>query len=95
MKMSFEYRIHTIPSADAFDAIANALRQAHGDIDIDLDLRQLEVRRDASGWPLISLSTDEDGFFLVTTLGPTRDAMLDSIGRALSVIGAAWRIDDA
>ncbi|WP_423381148.1 hypothetical protein [Burkholderia sp. LMG 32019] len=95
MKMSFEYRIHTIPSADAFDAIANALRQAHGDIDIDLDLRQLEVRRDASGWPLISLSTDEDGFFLVTTLGPTRDAMLDSIGRALSGIGAAWRIDDA
>ncbi|NHV25034.1 hypothetical protein [Burkholderia sp. D-99] len=95
MKMSFEYRIHTIPSADAFDAIANALRQAHGAIDIDLDRRQLEVRGDASGWPLISLSTDEDGFFLVTTLGPTRDAMLDSIGRALSGIGAAWRIDDA
>ncbi|MCI3969721.1 MULTISPECIES: hypothetical protein [Burkholderia] len=29
MKMRFEYRIHTTPSADVFDAIANALRQAH------------------------------------------------------------------
>ncbi|MCA8251842.1 hypothetical protein LGM89_01065 [Burkholderia sp. AU31624] len=55
----------------------------------------LEVRGDAGGWPLISLSTDEDGFSPVTTLGPTRDAMLDSIGRALSASGAAWRIDDA
>ncbi|MEK7888856.1 hypothetical protein AAB992_17255 [Burkholderia contaminans] len=95
MKMSIEYRIHTTPSADAFDAIANALRHAHDDIDIDPDHRRLEVRGDAGGWPLIGLSTDEDGFFLVTTLGPTRDAMLGSIGRALSAIGAAWRIDDA
>ncbi|MDN7487422.1 MULTISPECIES: hypothetical protein [unclassified Burkholderia] len=93
--MSFEYRIHTIPSADAFDAIANALRQAHDDVDIDPDRRQLEVRGDTGDWPLIGLSTDEDGFFLVTTLGPTRDAMLDTIGRALSAIGAAWHIDDA
>ncbi|MBN3769335.1 MULTISPECIES: hypothetical protein [unclassified Burkholderia] len=95
MKMSFEYHIHTPPSADAFDAIANALRQAHDGIDIDRDRRQLEVRGDAGGWPLVSLSTDEGGFFVVTTLGPTRDAMLDSIGRALSAIGAAWHIDDA
>ncbi|MCA3778805.1 MAG: hypothetical protein IOC39_05335 [Burkholderia sp.] len=95
MQMSFEYRIHTIPSADAFHVIANALRQAHGDIDIDPDRHRLEVRADTGGWPLIGLSADEDGFFLVTTLGPTRNAMLDSIGRALSAIGAAWRIDDA
>ncbi|EKS9793515.1 MULTISPECIES: hypothetical protein [Burkholderia] len=95
MKMCFEYRIHTTPSADAFDAIANALRQAHHAIDIDSNRRHLEVRGDAGGWPLIALSTDEDGFFPVTTLGPTRDAMLDSIGRALSASGAAWRIDDA
>ncbi|MFJ1208913.1 hypothetical protein [Burkholderia pyrrocinia] len=95
MKMSFEYRIHTPPSADAFDAIADALRQTHGDIDVDPDRRRLEIRDDTGGWPLIGLSTDEDGFFLVTTLGPTRDAMLDSIGRALSAIGAASRIDDA
>ncbi|WP_176045565.1 hypothetical protein [Burkholderia sp. BCC1644] len=93
--MSFEYRIHTLPSADAFDAIANALRQAHGGIDIDRGRRQLEVRDDEGGWPLIGLTTDDDGFFLVTTLGPTRNAMLDSIGHALSAIGAAWRIDDA
>ncbi|CAI8692752.1 hypothetical protein BTK96_004113 [Burkholderia pyrrocinia] len=93
MKMSFEYRIHTTPSADAFDAIADALRQTHGDV--DSDRRQLEIRDDTGGWPLIGLSTDEHGFFLVTTLGPTRDAMLDSIGRALSAIGAEWRIDDA
>ncbi|WP_412528186.1 hypothetical protein [Burkholderia lata] len=95
MKMSFEYRIQTISSADAFDAIANALRQAHDDIDIAPDRRQLEVRGDTGDWPLIGLSTAEDGFFLVTTLGPTRDAMLDTIGRALSAIGAAWHIDDA
>jgi len=95
MKMSIEYRIHTIPSADAFDAIANALRQAHDDIDIDPVRQQLEVRYASGGWPLTGLSNDEDGFFLVTTLGPTRDAMLDSIGRALSAIGAAWHIDDA
>ncbi|VWD60161.1 hypothetical protein BLA39750_07274 [Burkholderia lata] len=95
MKMSFEYRIHTIPSADAFDAIANALRQAHDDVDIDPDRRQLEVRGDAGGWPLVNLWTDDDGFFLATTLGRTRYAMLDSIGRALSAIGAAWHIDDA
>ncbi|WP_343727161.1 hypothetical protein [Burkholderia seminalis] len=93
--MSFEYRIHTIPSANAFDAIANALRQAHRGIDIDRNRQRLEVRSDAAGWPLIGLTTGEEGFFLVTTLGPTRDAMLDSIGRALSAIGAAWRIDDA
>ncbi|MEN2474085.1 hypothetical protein [Burkholderia sp. GS2Y] len=95
MQMSFEYRIHTLPSADAFDAIAHALRQAHGDIDIDPDRRQLELRDETGGWPLIGLSADEDGFFLVTTLGPTRNATLDSIGRALSAIGAAWHIDDA
>ncbi|RQT26759.1 hypothetical protein [Burkholderia contaminans] len=95
MKMSFEYRIHTTPSTDAFDAIANALRQAHDDIDIDPDRRRLEVRGDTGGWPLITLLADEDGFFLVTTLGPTRHAMLDSIGNALSAIGAGWRIDDA
>ncbi len=95
MTMSFEYRIHTIPSADAFDAIANALRQAHDDIDIDPDRRQLQIPGDAGGWPLLGLSTDEDGFFLVMTPGPTSDAMLDSIGRALSAIGAAWHIDDA
>ncbi|MGT0196513.1 hypothetical protein [Burkholderia pyrrocinia] len=97
MKMSFEYRIHTTPSADAFDAIADALRQTHGDVDVDVDSdrRQLEIRDDTGRWPLIGLSTDEHGFFLVTTLGPTRDAMLDSIGRALSAIGAEWRIDDA
>ncbi|MBN3832192.1 hypothetical protein [Burkholderia sp. Ac-20344] len=95
MKMSFEYRIHTIASADAFAAIANALRQARDDIDIDPDRRQIEVRGNAGGWPRVNLSTDEDGFFVVTTLGPTRHAMLDSIGRALSAIGAAWRIDDA
>ncbi|AOJ42172.1 hypothetical protein WJ23_30240 [Burkholderia lata] len=95
MKMSFEYRIHTIPSADAFDAIGNALRQAHDDIDTDPVRQQLEVRDASVNWPLIGLSTEEDGFFLVTTLGPMRDAMLDSIGRALSAIGAAWRIDDA
>ncbi|MDR0244107.1 MAG: hypothetical protein LBJ65_21135 [Burkholderia sp.] len=86
--MSFEYRIHTPPSADAFDAIANALRQAHRGIDIDPVRQQLEVRDDTGGWPLIGLTTDEDGFFLVTTLGPARDAMLDSIGHALSAIGA-------
>jgi len=95
MKMSIEYRIHTIPSADAFNAIANASRRAHDDIDIDPARQQLEVRVDAGDWPLIGLSNEEDGFFLVTTLGPTRDAMLDSIGRALSAIGAAWHIDDA
>ncbi|MCA8273954.1 hypothetical protein LGN17_15795 [Burkholderia sp. AU30280] len=95
MKMSFEYRIHTTPSADAFDAIPNALRQAHDDIDLDPFRRQPEIRGDAGGWPLIALSTDEDGCFVVTTLGPTRNAMLDSIGDALSAIGAAWRIDDA
>ncbi|AWV03873.1 hypothetical protein DM992_32365 [Burkholderia sp. JP2-270] len=95
MKMSFEYRIHTPPSADAFDAIADALRKAHGDIDVDPDRRRLEIRDDTGNWPLIGLSTDERGFFLVTTLGPTRDAMLDSIGRTLSAIGAAWHIDDA
>ncbi|MCA8061559.1 hypothetical protein [Burkholderia sp. AU38729] len=95
MKLSFEYRIHTTPPADAFDAIANALMPAHHDVDIDSDQRQREVRGDAGGWPLIALSTDEDGFFLVTTRGPTRDAILGSIGRALSAIGAAWRIDDA
>lgn len=66
MKMSFEYRIHTPPSADAFDAIADALRQTHGDIDVDPERRQLEIRDDTGGWPLIGLSTDEDGFFLVT-----------------------------
>ncbi|VWC98239.1 hypothetical protein [Burkholderia contaminans] len=95
MKTSFEYRIHTTPSADAFDAIANALRQANDDIDIDPDRRQLEVRGDAGGWPLIGLSTDADDFFLVTTRGPTRDAMLGSISFALSALGAAWRIADA
>ncbi|UVE68434.1 hypothetical protein L2Y90_30550 [Burkholderia pyrrocinia] len=95
MKMSFEYRVHTTPSADAFDAIADALRQTHRDIDIDPDRRRLEIRDDTGGWPLIGLSTDEHGFFLVTTLGPTRDAMLDSIGHALSAIGATSRIDDA
>ncbi|MCA7950703.1 hypothetical protein LGM43_10495 [Burkholderia seminalis] len=93
--MSFEYRIHTIPSADAFDAVAKALQQAHRGIDIDRDRRRLAVRGDTARWPLIDLTTDEAGFFLVTTLGPTRDAMLDSIGRALSAIGAAWHIDDA
>ncbi|MBJ9965498.1 hypothetical protein [Burkholderia seminalis] len=93
--MSFEYRIHTIPSADAFDAVAKVLQQAHRDIDIDRDRRRLAVRGDTAGWPLIDLTTDEAGFFLVTTLGPTRDAMLYSIGRALSAIGAAWHIDDA
>ncbi|WP_342704963.1 hypothetical protein OHZ10_27495 [Burkholderia arboris] len=95
MQMSFEYRIHTTPSAAAFHAIANALRQAHGDIDIDPARDRLEVRADTGGWPPIGLSADEDGFFLVTTLGPTRNAMLDSIGHALSAIGAVWRIDDA
>ncbi|KAF1040882.1 MAG: hypothetical protein GAK33_00499 [Burkholderia lata] len=95
MQMSFEYRIHTIPSAAAFDAIANALRQAHDDVDIDPDRRQLEVRGNADGWPLVNLWTEDDGFFLATTLGRSRDAMLDSIGRALSAIGAAWHIDDA
>ncbi|CAG2342375.1 MULTISPECIES: hypothetical protein [Burkholderia] len=97
--MSFEYRIHTPPSADAFDAIANVLRQAHGDVDIDIDVdpheRRLEIRDAANGWPLIDLSIEAAGFLLVTTLGPTRNAMLDSIGRALSEIGAPWRIDDA
>ncbi|VBB14113.1 hypothetical protein [Burkholderia stabilis] len=93
--MSFEYRIHTRPSADAFDAIAHALRQTHGDVDVDPDRRRLEIRGTADGWPLIDLSTGDDGFFLVTTLGPTRNAMLDAIGRALSAIGATWRIDDA
>ncbi|CAB3964875.1 MULTISPECIES: hypothetical protein [Burkholderia] len=95
MKMSFEYRIHTIPSADAFDAIANALRQVHDNIDIDPVRQQLEVRDASGSWPLIGLSTGEDGFFLVTTLGPTRDTMLDTIGRALSAIGSVWHIDDA
>ncbi|MGC3026072.1 hypothetical protein ACPUER_13150 [Burkholderia sp. DN3021] len=95
MKMSFEYRIHTTPSADAFNTIADALRQTRGDIDVDPDRRRLEIRDETGSWPLIGLSTDEHGFFLVTTLGPTRDAMLDAIGRALSAIGAAWRIDDA
>ncbi|UTV57308.1 hypothetical protein [Burkholderia arboris] len=95
MQMSFEYRIHTTPSAAAFHAIANALRQAHGDIDIDPARHRLEVRADTGGWPPIGLSADEDGFFLVTTLGPTRNATLDSIGHALSAIGAVWRIDDA
>ncbi|WP_322083439.1 hypothetical protein [Burkholderia sp. BCC1972] len=93
--MSFEYRIHTIPSAAAFDAIAHALRQAYGSIDIDPGRQRLDVRDDSGAWPLLSLTTDEDGFFLVTTLGPTRRAMLDAIGHALSAIGAAWRIDDA
>ncbi|WP_423394315.1 hypothetical protein [Burkholderia sp. LMG 21824] len=87
--------VHTTPLADAFDAVANALRQAHDDIDIDPVRRQLEIRGDAGGWPLIALSTDKDGCFVVTTLGSTRNAMLDSIGNALSAIGAAWRIDDA
>jgi hypothetical protein len=95
MKMSFEYRIHTIPSADAFDAIVNALRQAHDDIAVDPDRRKLEIRGDAGGWPLVNLWTDDDGFFLATTLGRTRYGMLDSIGRVLSAIGAAWHIDDA
>ncbi|NTZ83916.1 hypothetical protein FCJ61_13140 [Burkholderia metallica] len=95
MQMSFEYRIHTPPSADAFDAIANVLRQAHGDIDVDPRERRLEIRDAASGWPLIDLSIEEAGFLLVTTLGPTRNAMLDAIGHALSGIGAPWRIDDA
>ena len=65
------------------------------DVDIDPDRRQLEVRGDAGGWPLVNLSTDEDGFSLVTTRGPTRDAMLGSISFALSALDAAWRIDDA
>ncbi|WP_027780771.1 MULTISPECIES: hypothetical protein [Burkholderia] len=95
MQMSFEYRIHTPPSADAFDAIANVLRQAHGDIDVDPHERRLEIRDAAGGWPLIDLSIEEAGFFLVTTLGPTRNAMLDAIGHALPGIGAPWRIDDA
>ncbi|MCA8034681.1 hypothetical protein LGM46_17090 [Burkholderia arboris] len=95
MQMSFEYRIHTPPSADAFDAIANVPRQAHGDVDVDPHERRLEVHDAAGGWPLIDLSIDEAGFLLVTTLGPTRNAMLDSIGHALSEIGAPWRIDDA
>ncbi|WP_175872368.1 hypothetical protein [Burkholderia sp. BCC0397] len=95
MQMSFEYRIHTPPSADAFDAIANVLRQAHGDIDVDPHERRLEIRDAAGGWPLIDLSIEEGGFLLVTTLDPTRQAMLDAIGHALSGIGAPWRIDDA
>ena len=95
MKMSFEYRIHTTPSADAFNTIADALRQTRGDIDVDPGRRRLEIRDETGNWPLIGLLTDEHGFFLVTTLGPTRDAMLDAIGRALSAIGATWRIDDA
>ncbi|WP_321856557.1 hypothetical protein [Burkholderia cenocepacia] len=95
MQMSFEYRIHTPPSADAFDAIANVLRQAHRDIDVDPHERRLEIRDAAGGWPLIDLSIEAAGFLLVTTLGPTRNAMLDAIGHALSEIGAPWRIDDA
>ncbi|WP_227789518.1 MULTISPECIES: hypothetical protein [unclassified Burkholderia] len=75
MLMSFEYRIHTPPSADAFDAIANVLRQAHGDIDVDPHERRLAIRDAAGGWPLIDLSIEEAGFFLVTTLGPTRNAI--------------------
>ncbi|WP_174942662.1 hypothetical protein [Burkholderia contaminans] len=56
--MSIEYRIHTIPSADAFDAIANASRRAHDDIDIDIDpvRQQLEVRDTSGDWPLIGLA---------------------------------------
>ncbi|WP_333992672.1 hypothetical protein [Burkholderia orbicola] len=49
----------------------------------------------ASGWPLIDLTIEAAGLRLVTTLGPKRNAMLDATGRALSGIGASWRIDDA
>ena len=65
------------------------------DVDVDPHERRLEIRDAANGWPLIDLSIEAAGFLLVTTLGPTRNAMLDSIGRALSEIGAPWRIDDA
>lgn len=95
MQMSFEYRIHTPSSGSPIDAVANVLRQAHRDIDVDPHERRLEILDAASGWPLIDLSIDEAGFLLVTTLGPTRNAMLDLIGHALSGIGASWRIDDA
>ncbi|OXI30123.1 hypothetical protein CFB89_23195 [Burkholderia sp. AU16741] len=95
MQMSFEYRIHTPPTADAFDAIANMLRQAHGDIDVDPRERRLGIRDAAGGWPLIDLSIEAAGFLLVTTLGPTRNARLDAIGRGLSEIRAPWRIDGA
>ncbi|MBR8152835.1 hypothetical protein KDX20_00095 [Burkholderia cenocepacia] len=95
MQMSFEYRIHTPSSGAPFDAVANVPRQAHRDIDVDPHERRLEILDAASGWPLIDLSIEAAVFRLVTTLGPTRNAMLDAIGRALSEIDAPWRIDDA
>ncbi|MCA8234515.1 hypothetical protein [Burkholderia cenocepacia] len=70
MQMSFEYRIHTPPTADAFDAIANVLRQAHRNIDVDPRERRLDIRDAARGWPLIDPSAEAAGFRLVTTLGP-------------------------
>ncbi|WP_175767265.1 hypothetical protein [Burkholderia cenocepacia] len=95
MQMRFEYRIHTPSSSAPIDAVANVLRQAHRDIDVDPHERRLEILDAASGWPLIDLSIEAAVFRLVTTLGPTRNAMLDAIGRALSGIDAPWCIDDA
>jgi hypothetical protein len=70
--MCFEDCLHTLPPANAFDVIANAPRQAHGDIDVDPHERRLEIRDAAGGWPLIDLSIDD------TPFPPCHDARSDA-----------------
>ncbi|PAJ79861.1 hypothetical protein [Burkholderia ubonensis] len=93
--MSYEYYIYTEPSLGAFSAIACALRQSYGNLIVHTDNQSLHVPDRASGWELIGMSTEDDGFFLVTNLGRGRAAMLEAVGQALSAIEVSWRIEDA